>query len=159
MTMLQIYRFISVIGLLLLFSNCGGDNKSNDTSKTKKVEFNLTGNDQMKYNLNTMVVKEGDEVIVHFENIGKMAKEVMGHNFVLLKPGVDLPTFAAKAMASKENEYIPADEVNNILVHSKLLGPGEKTVIEFTAPAKGSYKYICSFPGHYVTMQGTLIVR
>ena len=140
--MLKIYRIIAVIGLLLLFSNCGGDNKSTDTAEAKKVEFKLTGNDQMKYNLNTMVVKEGEEVTVHFENIGKMAKEVMGHNFVLLKTGVDLPTFAAKAMTAKENEYIPTDEVDNIIVHSKMLGPGEKTVIEFTAPAKGSYKYI-----------------
>ena len=51
------------------------------------------------------------------------------------------------------------DETKNIIVHSKLLGPGEKTVIEFDAPAQGTYKFICSFPGHYITMQGNLIVR
>ena len=157
--MSKIYKISLFILLFLLFSFCGNGEGSADAGEPSKVEFNLTGNDQMKFNLNTMVVKEGDLVIVNFENIGKMAKDVMGHNFILLKSGVDLVSFAAKAIAAKENEYIPQDELDNIIVYSKLLGPGEQTVIEFVAPAKGSYKYICSFPGHYSTMQGTLIVR
>lgn len=144
---------------LLFITACGGDEQKSEREDLKKVEFNLTGNDEMKFNLNTMIVEEGDLVVVNLENIGKMAKNVMGHNFVLLKPGVDLAAFAAKSMASKDNEYIPAEEMGKIIVYSKLLGPGEKTVIEFDAPPKGAYKFICSFPGHYVTMQGTLIVR
>ena len=83
----------------------------------------------------------------------------MGHNFVLLKPNVDLAKFATKALSFKENEYIPEDEMDNIIIYSKLLGPGEEVNIEFTAPSKGVYKYICSFPGHYLSMQGNLIVR
>ena len=106
-----------------------------------------------------MVVKEGETVKVNFTNIGVMAKEVMGHNFVLLKQGVDAAAFAAKAAASKDNDYIPLDSVDDIIVYSIMLGPGEKTVFEFKAPAPGTYKYICSFPGHFTTMQGNLIVR
>jgi len=159
--MSKIYRIFLLLIAISFFVSCGNsdDSGGNAEVQPEKVEFNLTGNDQMKFNLNTMVVNEGDRVIVNFVNIGKMAKEVMGHNFVLLKQGVDLAAFAAKAAAEKDNEYIPAGELDNIIVYSKLLGPGEETVIEFTAPAKGSYKYVCSFPGHYTTMQGTLIVR
>jgi azurin len=148
--------FLAVL-VLVSFTACGGNGEKAEEPKT--VEFNLTGNDQMLFNLKSMVVKEGDEVIVNFENIGKMPKETMGHNFVLLKPNVDPSEFATKAMQAKDNEYIPEDELENIIVYSKLIGPGEKTVIEFTAPLKGTYKYICSFPGHYITMQGNLIVR
>lgn len=154
------YKQISLILAILLFTmliGCSGDNNKAEAPKT--VEFNLTGNDQMLYNLKSMVVKEGEEVIVNFENIGKMPKETMGHNFVLLKQNVEATAFAAKAVQAKDNEYIPQDEVDNIIVYSKLLGGGEKTVVKFTAPQKGTYKYICSFPGHYITMQGNLIVR
>ena len=154
--LIKIKLFVTLL-LLVLLTACGGNEGKVDEPKT--VVFDLTGNDQMLFNLKQMVVKEGDKVIVNFENIGKMPKETMGHNFVLLKQNVDAAAFAAKALQAKSNEYIPEDEVDKIIVYSKLLGPGEKTTIEFTAPSKGTYKYICSFPGHYVTMQGNLIVR
>lgn len=152
----------AIILLLPLVSliSCGGDNidtSKNETPKT--LEFNLTGNDKMQFNLKAMVAKEGDLIKVHFENVGRMPKETMGHNFIVLKSGVDLAAFAAKAMTAKDTDYIPVDEKDKIIVASKLLGPGEKDIIEFTAPAKGTYKFICSFPGHYTIMQGNLIVR
>ena len=30
--------------------------------------------------------------------------------------------------------------------------------VEFTAPAEGEYTYVCTFPGHYMMMQGTMRV-
>ena len=147
-----------ILTFLVMLTSCGGKNSSNDNT-SKVVEFNLTGDDQMQFNLKSMVVKQGETVKVNFENIGVMAKEVMGHNFVLLKQGIDIAGFAAKAAAAKENEYIPSDSMDDIIIYSKLLGPGEKTVVEFEAPTHGTYKFLCSFPGHYITMQGNLIVR
>jgi azurin len=40
-----------------------------------------------------------------------------------------------------------------------MLSGGETTTIEFTAPAAGTYDYICSFPAHYAMMKGKLIVQ
>ena len=40
-----------------------------------------------------------------------------------------------------------------------MLGGGEETTIEFEAPAKGEYTFICSFPGHYALMNGKFIVE
>lgn len=159
--MLNRFKTALVLSLVVVtLVSCGGDTSEKPKSESPKtVEFNLTGGDQMKYNLKAMVAKEGDLIRVNFQNIGKMPKEAMGHNFVLLKPGVDVAFFATRAIASKHDDYIPADELDKIIVHSKLLGPGETDVIEFTAPAKGTYKFICSFPGHYMSMQGNLIVR
>ena len=39
-----------------------------------------------------------------------------------------------------------------------MIGGGESDTITFTAPKKGSYTYICTFPGHYGLMKGVLIV-
>ena len=159
--MIKINKLVAFLMFLLLIASCGGDQKkdSSQTAESKIAEFELTANDQMKFNLKNIVVNEGDLVKIKLLNVGRMAKEVMGHNFVLLKQNVDPAQFATKALSFKDNEYIPEDEIDNIIVHSKLLGPGEEEIIEFNAPPKGSYKYICSFPGHYLSMQGILIVR
>lgn len=150
-----------VLFSLIILTSCGEKNNNDELQikQSKTIEFVLTANDKMKFNLNKMVVNEGDSVKVKVMNIGRMAKEVMGHNFVLLSPNIEPAQFATKALSAKENEYIPQDELDNIIVHSKLLGPGEEVIVEFVAPKKGLYKYICSFPGHYISMQGNLIVR
>lgn len=83
----------------------------------------------------------------------------MGHNWVLLKEGVDLAAFGQKSATAMDNDYIPASEEGSIIAHTKMLGGGESDTIEFTAPAKGSYEYLCSFPGHYALMRGVLIVE
>ncbi len=157
-------KFYIISGLLfsiISLTSCGGE-KNNDELQIKQprtIEFVLTASDKMKFNLDKLVVNEGDSVKIKLMNIGRMAKEVMGHNFVLLTPNIDPAQFAAKALSAKENEYIPQDELDNIIVYSKLLGPGEEVIVEFVVPQKGLYKYICSFPGHYISMQGSLIVR
>jgi len=149
---------LALLVFVSLFISCG----ESETEKSKEpqiVEVQLTANDQMKFNLKSIVAKEGDIVKIHFKNVGKMPKKTMGHNFVLLKPEVDIASFATKAISADYNDYIPEELKNDIIAHSHLLGPGESTIIEFKAPSKGVYKFICSFPGHYLSMQGNLIVR
>ena len=159
--MIKINKLAAIVFAIVLVTSCGGDEMKNSpqTRESKLAEFSLTANDEMKFNLKNMVVREGDLVKIKFINVGRMAKNVMGHNFVLLKPNVEPAQFATKALSFKDNDYIPEDEIGNIIVKSKLLGPGEEEIIEFKAPSKGTYKFICSFPGHYLSMQGSLIVR
>jgi azurin len=86
-----------------------------------------------------------------------VSKEFMGHNFVLLKKGVNINEYAKKAVLAKSNDYIPnSDET---IAYTKMLGGGESTTISFSAPEAGIYTYICSFPGHYMMMRGELIVN
>ncbi|MDE0837988.1 MAG: plastocyanin/azurin family copper-binding protein [Kiritimatiellae bacterium] len=40
-----------------------------------------------------------------------------------------------------------------------MLGPGEEDVVTFTAPAAGTYNYLCTFPGHYAVMNGVMTVK
>jgi len=39
-----------------------------------------------------------------------------------------------------------------------LVEPGTSGETTFTAPAAGTYPYICTFPGHYLMMKGVLTV-
>jgi azurin len=158
-----------VMGMFFLAS-CGSDKPAQDApqkAETKattpeasenEVTLNLAGNDQMQYDKKELRVKAGQKVTLNFEHVGELALEVMGHNFVLLVPGTDIAAFATEAFNFKDNDYIP-EGTDAVIVHTKMLGGGEKTSITFDAPEKGTYDFICSFPGHYGMMQGKFIVE
>ena len=123
------------------------------------VELTISGTDQMQFDKKELRVKAGQKVRLTLTHSGTMAKNAMGHNWVLLKEGVDLAAFGQKSATAMDNDYIPASEEGSIIAHTKMLGGGESDTIEFTAPAKGTYEYLCSFPGHYALMRGVLIVE
>jgi len=128
------------------------------TQDENVVEITITGNDQMQFNLAEMKVKAGQTVRITLKHVGKMDKNVMGHNWVLLTKGTDIGVFGQAAVAAKATDYIPAG-TDKVIAHTKLLSGGESDTIEFVAPAAGTYDFICSFPGHYALMKGKFIVE
>ena len=124
--------------------------------KSKSSVIILNSSDLMKFDQNELRVFEGQKITLTLNHTGKMSKEIMGHNFVLLKKKTDLDDFAQRAMLARENEYIPVGD--ETIAYTKMIGGGESDTITFTAPKKGSYTYICTFPGHYGLMKGVLIV-
>ena len=134
--------------------------KNNNTSTDQEnvVELYLTGNDKMKYNKEELKVKAGSTVKLVFEHVGKMSVQTMGHNFVLLKKGVDKMAFGQEASSYASEGYIPPN-TDKVIAHTEMIGGGKKTTITFEAPPKGTYDYICSFPGHVALMNGKFIVE
>ncbi len=133
-----------------------GAEKVTDAVVGNVVKLELAGNDAMKFDKSEFKVKAGQKITLTLKHTGKMKKTIMGHNFVLLKQGTDIPKFAEKAMAAKANDYIPSE---GVIAHTKTIGGGESTSVTFTAPAKGIYDFICSYPGHYGMMKGKFIVE
>ncbi len=119
----------------------------------------LNAGDDMKYDISEIEVKEGQTVKLTLHHTGKSPVTAMGHNFVLLAAGTDLDAFAKAAIAAKDNDYIPKEMEKDVVAHTKTIGGGETTEIEFTAPAKGTYDFLCSFPGHSGSMRGKFIVK
>ncbi len=145
--------------MLFFFTQPSIDKKATTSSTTDDViEVVIEGNDQMRFNLTEIKVKAGSTVKLTLNHVGKLPKQAMGHNWVLLNADVVVKDFAMSAMTARDNDYIPKD-TNDIIVHTDLVGGGESTTIEFEAPAKGEYTFICSFPGHYGLMKGTFIVE
>ncbi|SYZ72233.1 Azurin [Candidatus Zixiibacteriota bacterium] len=152
--------------LAIVFQGCSNKaenrthtNQVQQSSSRDTVRLEITGNDQMRYNEKELRVKAGDVVVLTMKHVGQMPKTVMGHNWVLLKHGVDMASFAQDAMQAKATDYIPAARSGDIIAHTKLLGGGESDTITFDAPAQGTYTFLCSFPGHYGTMNGLFIVE
>ncbi len=156
---------IAILFGLSLLTACGGGNSEAEkepeimAEESSEATLSIAGNDQMQFDKKELTVKAGQKVTLILNHTGTMAKSVMGHNWVLLTPGTDVATFAEKAVAAGEaNDYIPS-EGDAVIAHTKLIGGGESATVEFTAPVAGSYEFICSYPGHWAMMRGTLIVE
>lgn len=131
-----------------------------DVATGEVIDILLQSDDKMKFDLSEIKVKEGQTVKLTLKHIGTMPVSAMGHNFVLLKQGVDLTAFGNASAQSKAPDYdIPTELLNDVIAHTKMIGGGESVSIEFVAPAKGTYQFLCSFPGHYGMMKGLFIVE
>ena len=124
-------------------------------------EFEISGNDQMKFSVTTMEAQAGQPLKVVFKNVGTMPKASMGHNWALLAKGTDPVKLMEAGFAAAATDYIPPDMAHQVIAKTKILGPGESETLTFNAPSEpGSYEYICSFPGHFaIGMKGTLTVK
>lgn len=129
------------------------------TATAEENVLEIEGNDQMQFSTNELKATAGKPITLTLKHVGKIPKEAMGHNLVILQEGTDETAFATKASAAKDTDYIPASEKTSIIAHTKLLGGGEQDTIEFTIDKKGTYNFLCSFPGHFAMMKGVLIVE
>ena len=166
----QIRLFAGALVLSATLMACGGEKPADAGATTTEpakaeipaaVELTIAGNDQMKYDKDRLEAFEGQEVTLTLTHAGKMAKQAMGHNWVLLANGTDMAEFGAASMTAVDTDYVPADAISSgkVIAHTSMIGGGETTKITFTAPAPGVYNFICSFPGHYALMKGTFVSR
>src|SRR5690606_41393319 len=86
------------------------NDKSSELDTTTEAIYTFTveigAKDAMQFSQNEIKVQVGELVTLKLVHTGNMAKEVMGHNFVLFNKGVDFNAFAQKAALEKDNEYI-----------------------------------------------------
>jgi azurin len=121
-------------------------------------KLEISGNDQMQYDKHELSAPATcKEITVTLHHTGKLPKEAMGHDWVLVN-AADVTAVANAGMgAGLANDYVaPGDK--RVLAHTKVVGGGESTSVTFpTSILKpgGTYKYLCTFPGHYALMNGT----
>ena len=167
MKKLSLFALVSIFA----FSACNSNTESSESTEKdtlaqemvaapveKEVSITINAGDDMKYDLAEIKVKAGQTVKLTLNHTGKLAKEAMGHNWTLLAQGTIVSDFAMKAMQARDTDYIPAG-ATEVLVHTKILGGGQSDTIEFAAPPKGVYEFICTFPGHSGMMKGTFYVE
>jgi azurin len=121
-------------------------------------QLEISGNDQMQYDKQTLTVPAScKEVTVTLHHAGKLPREAMGHNWVLVN-AADFNAAANGGMgAGLANDYVAPDD-KRVLAHTKVIGGGQTTSVTFpTSLLKpgGDYRYLCTFPGHNALMRGT----
>ncbi len=123
----------------------------------KVCKLQITGNDLMQYDRKELdVAGDCTQVQLTLRHGGKLPKEAMGHNWVLVK-AADLSAVANAGMAAGlQNNYIaPGDK--QVLAATKVVGGGESTTVTFPVSIlkKGEpYMYLCTYPGHNSSMRG-----
>jgi azurin len=113
----------------------------------------------MKFRETEFTVAPGQTIKLVFENTATSPS--MSHNVIVLnstKDAIFRRVGEAGMSAGSSNDYVPEDDA--IIAHTAIAAPGETVSVTFTVPKEpGDYGYVCTFPGHWATMQGTMHVK
>jgi azurin len=119
----------------------------------------LQANENMRFDKELFKVHTGKKITLIFENTSAPNNTSMSHNVVILKPGIDLADFADAARNAPNEQYVPSAVMEVVIAHTKLVPGGQSDHVEFTISQAGVYPFICSFPGHWGTMQGKIMAE
>lgn len=110
----------------------------------------------MRWDIEQFTVVAGKPVKIIFEN-----KDAMPHNLLISTPGSleEIGELADEMAADPEGfDKHFAPDSNKVLWYSKLVHSGQRAELDFVAPQPGDYPYICTFPGHWRSMNGVMQV-
>jgi putative heme-binding domain-containing protein len=112
----------------------------------------------LSFDTRQFTVRTGEAIRLTFVN-----PDVVPHNWLLIKPGTleRVGDLANKLVAEPDaavRQYVPKSE--DVLVYTDVVPPQASFTIYFRAPLhKGRYPYLCAFPGHWMVMNGQMIVE
>jgi len=112
--------------------------------------------EKMSYDTKEITVKAGQEITLTLIN-----PDFMPHNLLVVEPGAT-EEIGTAAMAMGAEGFAKGFRPDNpkIIAGTKMLDNGQEDTIKFTAPATpGKYEFLCTFPGHWVLMRGTMNVK
>lgn len=154
--MKNLFLVCSIIALLS--ASCGGNSKQAKTnSQSFEFTVNAIGNtmSDMAFDTKELRVTEGAQVKINLVNKG--TDGAMLHNLVIVKEGSEKEV-AMEGLDHKDHDYVNKANAN-VIAASAITQPGAAVSFQFTAPEAGMYTYICTYPGHWMKMQGKLIVE
>jgi putative heme-binding domain-containing protein len=111
----------------------------------------------MLYDKTLIVIETGKPAAIVLIN-----DDAMPHNLAVVMPGAVEEIGQASEKMSPEPDaqgrtYVPDNP--KVLFATRMVEPGQQAKLSFTAPTEpGDYQYVCTFPGHWLRMVGTLAV-
>ncbi len=112
----------------------------------------------LSYKVRSFEVKAGEPIELTLIN-----PDAVPHNWALVKPGAlarvgDLVNKIIAEPDAASRHYIP--RTDDVIVYTDVVGPQDQFSIRFRAPrTPGRYPYLCTFPGHWMVMNGEMIVK
>jgi putative heme-binding domain-containing protein len=117
----------------------------------------LTG-ENLSFQTPHLEVQAGQPVRLTLKNLDSVP-----HNWVLLQPDSlsRVGQLANQLLADPtagQKQYVPPSE--DVICYTDVIGPGQSFTIYFQAPDRpGRYPFLCTFPGHWMVMNGILQVK
>ncbi|MCB9873821.1 MAG: heme-binding domain-containing protein [Planctomycetaceae bacterium] len=112
----------------------------------------------LSYTTRSFRVRAGEAIELTLLN-----PDVVPHNWALIKPGTlqRVGSLANRLISDPEavvRQYIP--DSSDVLAYTDVVLPRDEFTIYFRAPEQpGRYPYLCTFPGHWLVMNGEMIVE
>lgn len=112
----------------------------------------------LSYTARSFRVRAGEPIALTLSN-----PDVVPHNWALVKPGTlqrvgDLANRLISDPEAVVRQYVP--ESSDVLAYTDVVLPRDEFTIYFQAPQQpGRYPYLCTFPGHWLVMNGEMIVE
>jgi azurin len=106
----------------------------------------------------TLHVRAGEPIKLTFVN-----PDVVPHNWALIKPDTlpkvgDLVNKIIAEPDAAARQYIPRSD--DVLFYTDIVNPQDQFAISFRAPSQpGRYPFLCTFPGHWMVMNGVMVVE
>ena len=148
--MRQIFAIVALAG----WAMCG-------TAEAQECTQTIEGDDLIKFNLTEMRVSSScGEVTVTLRHVGMLPATAMGHNWVLTATA-DYQPVAQAGQTAGAPSYLPTND-SRVIAATSIIGGGEETSVTFDVSGLepgGDYTFFCSFPGHYVLMNGKFIIE
>jgi azurin/sugar phosphate isomerase/epimerase len=105
-----------------------------------------------------LLAKAGEKLTIRFKN-----PDVVPHNWLLAKPG-SLQKLGGKCNLmitdpqGMQKHYVP--DSDDVIAFTDMTNPKGEFTIHITAPKeKGDHPYLCTFPGHWMVMNGVMKVE
>lgn len=132
-------RHLPILIILLwtavVLAACGGN-----VAKAGMVELTVEGKDTFQFSPDTASIPAGAEVALTFKNTG-----ALNHSLIITAEDID-------PLRYRESDALAG-------INTGIVPTGKEVELTFTAPAPGTYTYVCVIPGHAAAgMVGTLTV-
>ncbi len=120
--------------------------------------INVATGKNLSYATKEFTVKAGETLAFTLEN-----PDVVPHNWVLVQPGAlqsvgELGNQLIADPKAYARQYVP--ESHDVIAHTDIVPPGKQQTIFFTVPeTPGRYPFLCTFPGHWMVMNGVMVVE
>ena len=118
----------------------------------------IESRDNLQFSTRTLEAKAGENIKLTFAN-----PDVVPHNWALIRPGSlekigDLTNRLVNDPDAFLRHYVP--ESQDVICYTDVVEPKNEAAIYFQVPKEpGRYPYLCTFPGHWMVMNGELIVK
>ena len=147
-------NFISIAALGLLVAGPSW-------AQAQECDLTIEGNDQIQFDKSEMRVSSScEQVTVTLIHVGELAANIMGHNWVLTTTENYMPV-AQAGQGAGPPDYLPEND-ERVIAATEVIGGGEEVSVTFDMSELepgGDYTFFCSFPGHFVLMNGKFIVE
>ena len=115
------------------------------------LEISVDG-DALTFDLEQLTVAAGSHVVLTFANVSTVNQ----HNWLVVREGTK-DDVAIRGAEHQQSDWVqPGDP--DVIATTSLLDPGVTGEASFPAPPAGVYQFVCTFPGHNVTMFGAFEV-